>query len=264
MPTLREWIDLLRRGTLAGPRDIPPTNPDTYRAGRFYYGRVAGVARGSQWSALVTDSPDTRVLTIPQPGDAFSYVVSTVDRNTFGTGQIQSAPMLVRYPDTAYRAHGNYGIRYSLTMPLYNPTNTTQNVELKLQTPLQDEGLRNGLRFRQPPENRIFFRGTVRLRYANRLGVRQTHYVHLVQRRGQEGDPLVKLTIPPGERREVEIDFIYPPDATPPQVLTVQTVSSFNLIEAESPSPADAVGAESPSPADQPLSREPSLPAVTP
>ncbi|MBD0334004.1 MAG: DUF3370 domain-containing protein [Cyanobacteria bacterium Co-bin13] len=253
VPTLREWIDLLRRGNLAGPRDIPPTNPDTYRAGRFYYGRVAGVARGSQWSALVTDGPDTTLLSIPQPGDAFSYVVSTVDRNTFGTGQIQSAPMLVRYPDTAYRAHGNYGIRYSLTLPLHNATGSTQSVELKLQTPLQDEGLKGGLRFRQPPENRVFFRGTVRLRYANQLGVRQTHYVHLVQRRGQEGDPLVKLTIPAGERREVEIDLIYPPDATPPQVLTVQTVNPFNVIEAGSPSPTA-----------QPLSREPSLPAANP
>ena len=28
--------------------------------------------------------------------------------------------MLVRYPDTAYRAHGNYGIRYSFRLPLYN------------------------------------------------------------------------------------------------------------------------------------------------
>ncbi|MBD2260697.1 DUF3370 domain-containing protein [Pseudanabaena sp. FACHB-2040] len=253
VPALREWIDLLRRGSLAGPRDIPPTNPETYRAGRFYYGRVAGVARGSQWSTLVTDGPDTTVLSIPQPGDAFSYVLSTVDRNTFGTGQIQSAPMLVRYPDTAFRAHGNYGIRYSLTMPLYNPTGSTQSVELKLQTPLPDEGLKGGLRFRQPPENRVFFRGTVRLRYANQLGVRQTHYVHLVQRRGQEGDPLVKLNIPAGERREVEIDLIYPPDATPPQVLTVQTVNSFNVIEAGSPNPTA-----------QPLSREPSLPAANP
>ncbi|HEY9735335.1 MAG TPA: DUF3370 domain-containing protein [Trichocoleus sp.] len=249
VPTLREWIDLLKRGNLAGPRDIPPTDPQTYRYGRFYYGRVAGVARGSRWSALVTDGSDANQLTIPQPGNAFSYVVSTVDRNTFGTGQIQSAPMLARYPDTAFRAHGNYGIHYSVTLPLFNPTGAAQTVALKLQTPLQDEGLKDGLRFRQPPDSRIFFRGTVRLRYANQLGVRQTHYVHLVQRRGQEGDPLVKLTIPAGERREVEVDLIYPPDATPPQVLTVQTINPFSIFEANTQS----------NPA-QPLSREPLIP----
>ncbi|HEY9762263.1 MAG TPA: DUF3370 domain-containing protein [Trichocoleus sp.] len=248
VPTLREWIDLLKRDGLAGPRDIAPTNPQEHRFGRFYYGRVAGVAQGSQWNAVVTDGPDSNLLSIPQPGGSFSYVISTVDRNTLGTGQVQSAPMLTRYPDTAYRAHGNYGIRYSLRLPLHNNTGSTQTVALKLQTPLQDEALKNGLRFRQPPDNRIFFRGTMRLRYANRMGVRQSHYVHLVQRRGQEGEPLVKLTIPPGERQEVEIDLIYPPDATPPQALTVQTLSPFNLIEAGNP-------AENP----QPLSRQPSL-----
>lgn len=248
VPALRDWIDLLKRDGLAGPRDVAPTNPEDYRAGRFYYGRVSGVAQGSQWNAVLTDGPDTNQLSIPQPGGAFSYVVSTVDRNTFGTGQVQSAPMLARYPDTAYRAHGNYGIRYSLRLPLYNNTGSAQTVALKLQTPLQDEGLKNGLRFRQPPDNRIFFRGTVRLRYANRLGVRQSHYVHLVQRRGQEGDPLVKLTLPPGAGQEVEVDLIYPPDATPPQVLTVQTINPFNVIEAGTPTEES-----------QPLSRQPSI-----
>jgi Protein of unknown function (DUF3370) len=253
VPMLREWIELLKRSTLAGPRDISPTDPQAYRFGRFYYGRVAGVAQGSQWSALITDSSDVNQLTIPELGSAFSYVVSTVDRNTFGTGQIQSAPMLARYPDTAFRAHGNYGIHYSLTMPLYNPTSTAQTVAIKLQTPLQDESLSGGLRFRQPPDSRVFFRGTVRLRYANQLGVRQTHYVHLVQHRGQQGEPLVKLTIPPGAQREVEIDLIYPPDATPPQVLTVQTVNPFNTIEAGAPAASPA----------QPLSREPLVPPAS-
>ena len=44
--------ETLKRGNLSGPRDIPPSNPDTYRFGRFYYGRVAGVAKGSQLGAL--------------------------------------------------------------------------------------------------------------------------------------------------------------------------------------------------------------------
>ncbi len=202
VPTLRDWIEILKRGNLAGPRDIPPSNPETYRFGRFYYGRVAGVANGSNWRTALTDSPDEEVLTIPAPGSSISYVLSSVDRNTLGTGQIQSAPMVVRYPDTAYRAHGNYGIHYSLKLPLYNDRGSDQTVAIKFQTPLQDEALTDGLRFRRPPENRIFFRGTVRLRFKNQIGLTQTHYVHVVQRRGQEGTSLLKLRIPPEARRD--------------------------------------------------------------
>lgn len=242
VPTLEEWIGLLKRENLAGPRDIPPSNPETYRSGRFFYGRVAGVSQGSQWLANLTDNAETDVLTIPQVGNAFSYVISTVDRNTFGTAQVQSAPMLVRYPDTAYRAHGNYGVRYSLNLPLYNDTSSPQSVALKLQTPLQDERLEKALRFRQPPYNRVFFRGTVRVQYPTPIGVRRSHYVHLVQRQGQEGTPLITLQIPPGERRDVDIDLVYPPDATPPQVITVETVNPYDLIQAGDPPPAGQVG----------------------
>lgn len=226
VPTLSDWIRILKQGRLAGPRDIPPSNPDTHRAGRFYYGRVAGVAKGSSWDATLTDRPEAQVLTIPTPGSAFSYVISSVDRNTFGTGQIQSAPMVARYPDTAFRSHGNYGVRYSLDLPLYNNTGSSQTVSIKLQTPMQDDSLVAGLRFRRPPENRIFFRGTVRLRFRNQMGIEQTHYVHLVQRRGQEGEPLLRLTLPPETRRDLEVDLIYPADATPPQVLTILNSST--------------------------------------
>jgi hypothetical protein len=44
-----------------------------------------------------------------------------------------------------------------------------------------------------------------------------------VQRRGQQGEALVTLTMPPGDRRTVQVDLVYPPDATPPQILTVKT-----------------------------------------
>ncbi|WP_225889376.1 DUF3370 domain-containing protein [Halomicronema hongdechloris] len=235
VPTLSEWIALLKTGDLAGPRDISPTPPENKSAEPFYYGRVAGVAQGERWDAIATDDPDSDSLSIPNPGEAFSYVISTLDRNTLGTGQIQSAPMLARYPDTAYRAHGNYGVHYSLTLPLKNPTDDAQMVLLKFQTPLQDESLKDGLRFRQPPDDAIFFRGTVRIQATNRLGLQQSRYVHLVQRRGQAGEPLLKLELPPGEQRQVVVDFLYPPDATPPQVITVQTTDPYGGIEARAP-----------------------------
>jgi hypothetical protein len=173
------------------------------------------------------------VLTIPAPGNAFSYVISSVNRNTFGTGQIQSAPMVARYPDTAYRSHGNYGVRYSLKLPLYNNTGSAQTITLKFQTPMQDESLAQALRFRRPPDNRIFFRGTVRLKFRNQMGLERTHYVHLVQRRGEETDPLLQLTIPAEARQVLEIDLVYPPDATPPQVITVLNGGVPEIFEAE-------------------------------
>lgn len=223
VPTQAEWEDLLKTGDLSGPRDHPPTPPDSQFFNRFYYGRVAGVAEGSLWSAQLTDSPESQDLTIPEIGERISYVLSTVDRNTFGTDQIQSAPMLVRYPDTAYRAHGNYGVLYDLTLPLHNPTDDTQAVTVMIQTPFQNEFLDDALLFSDPPDSQIFFRGTVRLRYTDEFKVPQTRYFHIVQQRGQAGEPLVKIRIPPDQRRLLEVDFIYPPDATPPQVLTIQT-----------------------------------------
>ena len=241
VPALSDWLRILKRGRLAGPRDIPPSDPSTFRSGRFFYGRVAGVAKGSVWRGTLTDTPEAEVLTVPTPGSSISYVISSVDRNTFGTGQVQSAPMVARYPDTAFRSHGNYGVRYSLNLPLHNNTATAQTVTVKFQTPMQDDALVAGLRFRRPPENRIFFRGTVRLRFRNQMGLEQTHYVHLVQRRGQEGEPLLRLTLPPGTRRDLSVDLIYPADATPPQVLTLFNGTASPIYGASDPTPTPAL-----------------------
>ncbi|MEO1349430.1 MAG: DUF3370 family protein, partial [Cyanobacteria bacterium J06635_15] len=165
-------------------------------------------------------------LTIPEIDRPISYVLSTLERNTFGTGQIQSAPMLTRYADTAYRANGNYGIEYNLTLPLYNNSDRTQTVALSVQTPLQNENLQDALSFLDPPDPRVFFRGTVLFVYPDETGRRRANFTHLVQQRGQRGEPLVQIDIPPGEQRQVEVQFLYPPDATPPQVLTIETAGT--------------------------------------
>jgi Protein of unknown function (DUF3370) len=223
-PTVEEWQNLLNNNDVSGPRDKIPT-PLEETSKPIIYGRVAGVALGSEWKSLLVDNPETTYLTIPSSGQAFSYPLSSLHRGTLGTGQIQSAPMLVRYPDTAYRAHGNYGIQYSLTLPLYNNTESPKTVNISVQTPLKEDQLsKSGLRFLNPPAPQVFFRGTVRVRYNDDRDLPQTRIVHLVQRRGQTGEPLVVLNMKKGERRLVEVDFLYPPDATPPQVLTVQTV----------------------------------------
>lgn len=226
VPTMEEWQNLLINSGLAGPRDIPPTPIQQKDYARVIYGRVAGVAVGSEWRANLTDSSKVDYLSIPKQGHAFSYGLSTVYQGTFGTGQVQSARLLVRYPDTAYAAHGNYGIQYSLTLPLTNKTGKKQIVTVALQTPLKEDKVKGGLLFFKPPENRVFFRGPVRIRYTDDKGVSQTRYIHLIMQRGQEGEPLVTLNMPSGDRRTVQLDFLYPPDSTPPQVLTVRTVDN--------------------------------------
>jgi len=221
-PTVSEWQTLLDTGSLAGKRDPIPTPLDPPREPTVF-SRVAGVSQGTQWQANITDNSSVSQLTIPEPGKAFSYPLGTVHLITLSTGQIQSAPMLKRYPDTAYFAHSNYGVEYNLTLPLHNPSNQTRNVTISIETPLKDEGGRDRLLFLNPQVEQVFFRGTVRLRYTDENQVEQTRYVHLVQRRGQQGKALITLQMPAGTKRQVQVDFLYPPDSTPPQVLTVRT-----------------------------------------
>lgn len=222
IPTKRDWEKLLLDGELLSPRDKAPS-PLNQKTDPFFYGRVAGVSRGSLWQAQVTDDVSSKQLTIPKPGHTFAYGLSTLQRGTFGTEQVQSAPMLLRYPDTAYLSHGNYGVHYDLTLPLYNSTQQTQQVEIAVETPLKHDLKGAGLNFRPSKSAPVFFRGTVRVRYKDDEGNSQLRYFHLVQRRGQKSQPLVTLKLKSGERRLVNVDYVYPPDATPPQVLTVKT-----------------------------------------
>jgi hypothetical protein len=220
-PTLLEWQRLLNQGKFASPRDKTPTPPDG--KGTLIYGRVAGVQSGSTWRAQLTDLGQAK-LTIPKAEQSISYGLSTLRGGRFGTNQIQAAKLLVRYPDTAYESHGNYATYYDLTLPLVNPTPQTQRVTLKLASPIKQDQLTQGtLRFRQPPQDFPFFRGTVRLRYLDEKQQRQTRYIHLWHRIGQVVDPLVQLDLKPGETRSLQVDFYYPPDSTPPQVLSITT-----------------------------------------
>jgi hypothetical protein len=224
-PALEDWVTLLETGFLAEGRDRPPTPIGA--PGQIIYGRVAGVAQGSQWDAFVADTPESDRLTIPDPGTAISYGLSTLVAGRLGTDQVQTAPMLVRYPDTAYQAHGNYGIQYNLFLPLHNPTDRPQTVTLAVQTPIKEDQLsQDGLRFFDPLPTQTFFRGTVQFRYVDDGGQPRTRFFHLVQRRGDQSEPLVTLTLAPGDRRSVDFSFIYPPDATPPQVLTIRTLET--------------------------------------
>ncbi|MBE9198315.1 MULTISPECIES: DUF3370 domain-containing protein [unclassified Nodularia (in: cyanobacteria)] len=225
-PTLAEWQALLDTGNLAGPRDKTPSSPDA-TSGQLIYGRVAGVSQGSQWQAKLVDDPEAEYLTIPQPGKGISYALDTLRSGRLGTEQNQTAKMLVRYADTAYEAHGNYGVEYNLNLPLNNNTNETQKVTITLETPLKEDKLsQGGVRFLKPSLDFPFFRGTVRLRYVDDQGQDKTRYVHLWHRTAQVLEPLLQVTLPPSNQRNVQLDLIYPPDSTPPQVVTVRTLEN--------------------------------------
>ncbi|NEQ50763.1 MAG: DUF3370 domain-containing protein [Leptolyngbya sp. SIO3F4] len=222
-PTLAQWETILQNSGLSGPRDRTPT-PITDTPEQVIYGRVAGVAQGASWTATVTDSDSDDVLTVPASGQAVSYGISTLYVGQLGTGQNQSAPMLVRYGDTAYQAHGNYGVAYDLSFPLYNPTDTPQTVTVTFETPIKEDNLSaEGLQFFEAPPNRTFFRGPIQVRYRDDNGLPRIRNLHLVQLRGEQGDPLTTVTLAPKEKRRVDVILRYPPDSTPPQVITIQT-----------------------------------------
>ncbi|MEM9485442.1 MAG: DUF3370 domain-containing protein, partial [Cyanobacteria bacterium P01_F01_bin.116] len=222
-PTLGQWETILENSGVAGPRDRIPT-PITDTPEQVIYGRVAGVAQGASWTTTITDTENSDLLTIPTSGEAFSYGISTLYAGRQGTNQNQSATMLVRYDDTAYQAHGNYGIAYNLSFPLHNPTDTPQTVTVTFETPIKEDNLSTeGLQFFETPPNRTFFRGPIQVRFRDDDGLPRIRNLHLVQLRGQPGDPLATVTLSPQERRRVEIIVRYPPDSTPPQVVTIQT-----------------------------------------
>jgi hypothetical protein len=222
-PHAADWQAALETLPLATPRDLVPTKPGQYY-GALIYGRVAGVSEGSRWEGFLTDDSAKSNLAIPERGKAFSYVLNTPDYGTLGTGQVQSARLLVRYPDTAYDAHGNYATHYRLTLPLKNNTNSEQVVAIKFQTPLKDEFQRDRLRFNAQTSPNIFFRGTVQLTYpSDNPAEPVVRSIHLIQRQGEQGKPLMALKLAPGERKLVELELVYPPDATPPQVVTVES-----------------------------------------
>jgi len=237
-PTLADWVELLETSDLVSPRDRTPT-PIEQTQGQVIYGRVSGVAIGSEWHGVITD-PKRSTLTIPAPGQAFSYPISALLRGRLGTEQIQSAPLAVRYEDTAYQAHGNYGVGYRLVLPLQNQSDRPQSVAISLETPLKEDGLsQKGLRFFVNPPDRIFFRGPVRIRYRDENDRLVSRYLHLVLRRGQRGTPLATIALDAGAQQRVTVELLYPADSTPPQVLTLETLPRLEPPEILPPSSED-------------------------
>lgn len=223
-PSMPEWITLLEKAKLASPRDKTPT-PLTQK-NMIVYGRVAGISQGNEWSGSpVNDEKSFGRLDIPAGGQCLSFPVASLRGGTLGTNQVQTASLLARYPDTACDANGNYGVKYSLELPLYNATDKEQVADLWFESPLKEEDTKEGLTFFEPPSANVFFRGTVKISYADPEKGAVERYVHLVLHRGEAEGQLDSLVLAPGQTRRVKVELIYPADCTPPQVLTIHTRS---------------------------------------
>ncbi len=216
-PDLADWKAVMDLA-LAQPRDKTPTAPGSH--GNLIFGRVAGVQEGTSWQAYLTNDADQTRLSL-KPGDLISFPISTITGGTHGTKQVQAALMLVRYPDTAYAAHGNYGVLYDMTVPVFNASDGDIVAGLSIQTPLKDWNKSDSLQFFETPPDKIFFRGTIKFDWIDERGKHHKKLIHLVQKQGQQSMPLVEIPLLPGHQVNVQCSLVYPADCTPPQVLTI-------------------------------------------
>ena len=216
-PGLPVWLDMLKATNLVQPRERA-ASPLT--AAAIIYGRVSGVSAGSSWSGDFVHQKGQRSFDILRD-QAFSAVIDTVVQGTFGTNQVQSAPMIVRYPDTAFSAHGNYGVWYKIHIPIKNIDSMPLGITVSLDTPIKNDSDKDTLNFFEKTAKQVFFRGTVRA--TSTIDDQTTNKsTHLVEHRGEQGDPVLELTLAPKKIADILIELVYPPDATPPQVLTVK------------------------------------------
>jgi hypothetical protein len=222
-PSAAQWQQLLE-GDLA-PREHAPTPPGA--SGPVVYSRVSGVQIGSAWRARLTD-PGRSTLSVSRA--PISWPISSLIRGSLGTGQVQTAPLKPFYANTAWAAHGNYGVLYDLTIPLRNDTTTPQRLELSLDSPLKTDQPIGGLRFRVNPSNAVTFRGTLDVGGLDGDDGRPSgrRAFHLVLRSGMAGPPLGRISLAPGQQRQLQVRLIYPADATPPQALSLLPVAAEN------------------------------------
>jgi hypothetical protein len=210
------WQQLLGGGL--SPKEHAPSPRGA--SGPMIYSRVSGIQVGSAWVGRITD-PGRPTLSVSRA--PISWPISSLERGTLGTGQVQTAPLRSFYPGTAWAAHGNYGVTYDLSLPLRNDTPRPVRLALAFESPLKTDQALGGLRFSSTPSRAVMFRGTVEVSgldtETGQAGGRRRF--HLVQRAGEEGPALGTISLKPGQERQLRVRLIYPADATPPQVLSL-------------------------------------------
>jgi hypothetical protein len=225
-PLASAWAALLEAGL--SPREHAPSPRGS--KGSLVYSRVSGVQVGSTWRTRLTDPGQSWLSVRRAP---ISWPISSLERGSLGSAQVQTAELQAFYPGTAWAAHGNYGVEYDLSIPLRNDTPKPVALQLALESPLKGDAAAGGLRFHSSPGNRpVMFRGTVEVTGLDgepapsgapgRPAGRRSF--HLVQRAGEPGPALGTVSLAPGASRQLQVRLIYPADATPPQVLSLLPV----------------------------------------
>jgi len=232
-PAAGVWRELLN-GALS-PREHTPTPRGS--SGPIVYSRVSGVQRGSTWRARITDPHATSLSVSRAP---ISWPISSLERGSLGSGQVQSAELSSSYPGTAWAAHGNYGVEYVISLPLRNDTAAPVQLQLALESPLKHDQPLGGLRFLAIPGQAVMFRGSVEVEGLDgpdgRALGRQNF--HLVLRSGQQGEAMGRVSLAPGQSRQLQVRLIYPADATPPQVLSLLPVVAGEAVKQSGAPPA--------------------------
>lgn len=231
-PRDQVWRDLLR-GPLS-PKEHSPTPRGA--PGGMVYSRVSGIQDGSRWRGTITE-PGQRQLSVRSA--PVSWPISSLERGTLGTGQVQTAELTAFYPGTAWAAHGNYGVEYDLQIPLVNDTSKVVALDLALESPRKGDKPLGGLSFNARPAQAVMFRGTVEVSGLDGENGRPRgrRWFHLVQRAGQQGPPLGRITLAPGQQRQVRVRLVYPADATPPQVLSLLPAAAPAAVKQSDPVP---------------------------
>lgn len=218
-PRTQDLDHLLETGQAAGPAEAPVTEYNPSQApsgGSFRYGRVAGLSQGAVWNSELNPLPE-------KIGEKIGFPLSSVYLKRLSTSQNQSATLIARVPGTAIQSHGNYGVHYQLKAHLHNPDAEARRYAVYLHHPLQ---IRISLTedpvalFRLVPDASVTFRGSLRLRWDS-----EEYWLHQVLHSGEAAPALKILELPAGENRSLQLDLVYPPDATPPQLLEIERLS---------------------------------------
>lgn len=222
-PAAETFARLLIQRQLAGTREPQPTPVEFHTpivSENFRYGRVAGVSEGTEWQSSILGSQAP--LGYLKPKETVGFPIAAVHLKRLGTLQNQSGRLLKRYADTAYQAHGNYGVRYTLHADFRNEEKATQIYHWRLSHPLRvmpkpATPSLNQVFYARQHHHRVVFRGSIRVDWNN-----QHHWHHVVLKEGQKGPLFFTLEVPPQEHHQVSLEFIYPPDCIPPQLLSIE------------------------------------------
>lgn len=219
-PALADYLALLKQAQRAGPADANATVYDPQEppgGGTFRYGRVAGLVQGSQWQGQIEVSP-TQISQL-ESATALAWPVASLYLKRYGTGQSQSAPVIKRLPGAAIESQGNYGLHYRLEIKL-PAREQARRYRLSLTQP---QSVNQGQPvFLNPPATQISFRGSIQVSEAGLTPPAVTR-THLVLHAGERPAPFWQADIAAAETRSLLIEWVYPADATPPQLLLLES-----------------------------------------